>query len=557
MIRPVLPLVRRHAHKFGWAVLAFTVLFWRLGATSFWDPDEAHYAETTREMLATGDWLTPRYNDQPFFDKPVFFHWLQALPMAALGPTETAARLVPALACLALIGVTWWVGAVLVSVETGFIAALLLTTNAAVFALARYAILDSVFAALLFGGAASVTVAALANRPRLQYAGYVLIALATLTKGPVAIVLCGLPFLVAIALSVDARRKLLGLRWVLGLAIVLAIATPWYVYMLAVHGRAFVDGYFLNENVLLFSRPLYGGQPGWWFYLQIVLLALLPWTGLLLGRLYDDVRTLRTKRMQLDAFELLLWLWVASIVGFFSLSQFKLDHYVFPAAPALCLLIARGWTEMRAREHHRLAIGVRVGWHTVGPCLAIAGIAIGVLTLYRLAVPDAALVMPASLTAVGLVLSLMPIRVARAARAPWLAAAALGVLYAGALVWIVPVLESQKVVPDIARWVARRAGGRERVATYILNRWEPSFRFYFGGHVEMLEGPDTAAAFFDAPEPFYCVMRRSSYHELVAQGAPLRIVHAHHGVWATSGMALWRDRPEATQFVVVTNSKPR
>ena len=86
--------------------MLFVVLFWRLGTPTFLDPDEAHYAETTRELIRTGDWLAPSYNEQPFFDKPMLFHWLQALPMLAFGPTEFAARLVPATSALVLIGIT-------------------------------------------------------------------------------------------------------------------------------------------------------------------------------------------------------------------------------------------------------------------------------------------------------------------------------------------------------------------------------------------------------------------------------------------------------------------
>src|SRR3954463_4042261 len=88
----------------------FFVLFWRLGEPTFWDPDEAHYAETTREMVATGDWWAPYYNEEPFFDKPVLFHQLQGAAMVALGPTELAARLVPALASFGLVLVTAWFG---------------------------------------------------------------------------------------------------------------------------------------------------------------------------------------------------------------------------------------------------------------------------------------------------------------------------------------------------------------------------------------------------------------------------------------------------------------
>src|SRR5438874_4643828 len=91
-------------------VLVFVVLFWRLGDATFWDPDEAHYAETTREMIATGDWWAPYYNEQPFFDKPVLFHQLQAASMLVFGQNELGARMLTALAALGVMGITVWFG---------------------------------------------------------------------------------------------------------------------------------------------------------------------------------------------------------------------------------------------------------------------------------------------------------------------------------------------------------------------------------------------------------------------------------------------------------------
>ena len=274
----------------GWALLLFIVLFWRLGAPSFWDPDEAHYAETTRELIRTGDWTTPYYNEQPFFDKPILFHLLQAVPMAVLGENELAARLVPAVAALALVLITAWLGATLAGADVAAVAALLLAVSPGLFALARYAILDTVFTAFVFGGASLVTVAALTDRRRLQWPGYVAIAFAVLTKGPLAIVLCGLTFLLAIAISRDARQRLLRLNWIAGLAIVVAISAPWFLWMWHRWDRAFVDGYVLNENLRLFGTSMYARQPGFWFYFQILAAGLLPWTALLVGRVFDDVR---------------------------------------------------------------------------------------------------------------------------------------------------------------------------------------------------------------------------------------------------------------------------
>src|ERR1043166_5266834 len=141
--------------------LIFVVLFWGLGAPSFWDPDEAHYAETSREMLASGDWWAPYYNEQPFFDKPVLFHQLQAAAMRLVADAELGARLVPAFAALGLIVVTAWFGWAAASPAVGVLSGLMLAANPGVFALSRYAILDPLFTLAVFGGASSLAVAAL------------------------------------------------------------------------------------------------------------------------------------------------------------------------------------------------------------------------------------------------------------------------------------------------------------------------------------------------------------------------------------------------------------
>jgi 4-amino-4-deoxy-L-arabinose transferase-like glycosyltransferase len=544
---------RRYVPYIGWALLAFTVLFWRLGAASFWDPDEAHYAQTTQELIATGDWLTPYYNDQPFFDKPILFHLLQAVPMQVLGPTETAARLVPALAALATIGLTWWLGAALASGDVGFVAALLLTTNIGVFALARYAILDTVFTAFLFGGVALLAVAALKDRPRLQYGGYVLLALATLTKGPVALALCGLTFMLAITVSAETRRCLLRLRLLSGVGILLFIAAPWFLYMLRRYGAVFVDGYFKNENLLLFTQPLYGGQPPWWFYLRILVLALLPWTGLAIGRLYDDLRA-AGKGEGPDTFEVLLWTWSVAIVGFFSFSQFKLDHYVFPAAPALCLICARAWVDLRSDRERVSNAGAEVGFRLIGPTLAVVGV---FLMHTRLNLPRPALAMSIAVSLIGAIVTIRSLRARRPPGAPWFTAAAMATVYAGLLVWVVPAFEERKVVPDIARWVATHADEGDRVGTYILNRWNAAFRFYSGRHTTVLQGPDTAPLFFDAPEPFFCVMLEPAYEAFIARGIPLQVLYSKDGIWATSGRALWRQKDRSARFVVVARAAQR
>jgi 4-amino-4-deoxy-L-arabinose transferase-like glycosyltransferase len=536
----------------GVAALLFIVLFWRLGTPSFWDPDEAHYAETSREVINTGDWLAPYYNEQPFFDKPMLFHWLQAGAMTLAGPTEFGARLVPALAALALILITAWLGTALVSFEVGFVAALVLAASPSVFALARYAILDTVFTACLFGGASLVTVAALKDRPRLQWGGYVLIALAVLTKGPLALVLCGISFGLAIAVSAELRRRLLALRIWSGLALVLALAAPWFVYMWLRFRGDFINGYILDENLRLFATNRFNARLDSWFYFRVLGAGLLPWTGLVIGRLFDDARgAIRERRS--DPVDALLWCWVIAVVGFFTLSRFKLDHYVFPAAPALCLICARAWDDIRGRTLHQLNVGTRLGFHSVGPILVAIGAGGGYFMIARLELPAAACIVPAvMLAAGGLITARASLGNWKPPRVPWIALFACTVTYAGVIVWVLPTLEDRKVVPDVAQWVSRHSAPETRVAMFRLNRWSTAFRFYVDRHTQYLDDVNETSAFLAKPDPFYCVMLRPAFNEFVARGLPVEIVYERDGMWATSGRVLWRRRIPPTRFVVVS-----
>ncbi|HVZ23366.1 MAG TPA: glycosyltransferase family 39 protein [Vicinamibacterales bacterium] len=536
----------------GLAALLFVVLFWQLGRASFWDPDEAIYAETSREVLRTGDWLAPSYNEQPFFDKPILFYWVQAAGMALAGQNELGARLAPALAGVALVATTAWVGTALVSFEVGFVAALLLAASPPVFALARYAILDMVFTAFLFGGASLLAVAALKDRPHLQWPAYVLLALAVLTKGPLALALCGLTFALALLASAELRRRLLRLRFVTGAVLVVALSVPWFVYMWLRFGDAFVQGYFLNENVSLFAANRFNTRFDPLFYFRVLGAGLLPWTGLAIGRFWDDARAQWRERSN-DAVELLLWCWTAAIVGFFTLSRFKLDHYVFPAAPALCLLCARAWTDIRPRPEGARHAGARLGAMTVGPVLVIAGTGGGYFMIARLALPNAAILAPVVMLVAGIVVTAR-VNVGRSTlpSVPWVTLAAMAATYAAAIIWVLPALEQRKVVPDAAQWVAQHSAPGVRVGTYRLNRWSTAFRFYVDRHTSHMDGAEEARAFFADPTSAYAVMTSQYFDELTAQGLPLQVDYEREGMWVTSGRALWRRRETPTRFVVVS-----
>jgi hypothetical protein len=318
-------------------------------------------------------------------------------------------------------------------------------------------------------------------------------------------------------------------------------------------GDAFVDGWALNENLRLFAAPLYGNQPNWTFYIfDILLPGMLPWTALILGRAYDQIRYRNDPAVRADLFDRLLWAWTIAVTGFFTLSQFKLDHYVFPVLPALCLLAARSWRAVtvagsEARE------GSRLGARLVGPLLLAAGLAVGGLAILRLDLPWTFLGVPLLIVLCGLI---MIVRTPASLGTPWPGVVAFLGLYAGVIIFILPKLEAGKTMPHLAGWLNEHAPSAP-VGSFLLNRWNPAFRFYVQRPVTIIENEEDFWWRVTAESPRFIVATLEAYRKMEAAGADLSIVHQRDGVWATSGRLLWREKGQPTTFVIAEYHGPR
>ena len=163
-------------------------------------------------------------------------------------------RLPIAIAAVALFWLTRWTGRQLFDERIGVRAWLMLATLPLTFLLGSIGLFDMVFTAFLFGAIAVALVAALRNRPRLQYVSYVLVSLAVMTKGPVALVLPGVFFLVGLATGREIRTALLSLRWVTGGALSVVLSLPWFVWMYYALGWDFVHQYALAGNLYYITQ---------------------------------------------------------------------------------------------------------------------------------------------------------------------------------------------------------------------------------------------------------------------------------------------------------------
>jgi 4-amino-4-deoxy-L-arabinose transferase-like glycosyltransferase len=533
-----------------WSLVCWLVLaLWRLGYPALLDPDEAHYAQLTREMLRAGSWLVPLLDGHPYIDKPVLFHWMQALAVRVLGETELAMRLPSAVAAIALFWVTRWTGRELFGERTGDRGALMFATVPLTFVLASIGLFDMVFTAFLFGAVAFLLVSAVRSRPGLQYGGYCLLTLAVMTKGPVALLLVGLFFLSGLACGRECRAALLSLHWKRGFCLAVVASLPWFAWMWLTFRSQFLQQYVLAGNLWYVTQPRWFSSRGYnhTLYLTTFLAGFFPWSIVLIGGAVDTVRRWRAERPIRTPEEILLWVWIAVVFVFFSAARFKVDRYVYPAAPACCLLAAQAWlTVSTARPDHPAGhnSGTRWAIALLGICLIGLGIA-AALSLFELGLdlPRTAMVIPISLAIGGT--ALFAAVVERRSLSPTVFAGLLAmmlVIYGSAVTIGFPVLERVRPTARVARGLVAQLRDGDRVALYRVERWRFSLRYYLMRPVTHLENPEEVRHFVSQPGRGYIVMVRDDFVKLRRDGIPLRTISAQPAVTGTTGRGLRRQR---------------
>ena len=545
-----------------WAAVCWIVVFWKLGAPSLMDPDEAHYAELTREMLRAGNWMMPLLDGLPYIDKPVLFHWLQGLAIAMLGETETAMRLPSAVAAVTLFWTTRWTGVHLFDRRIGTRAWLMLATLPLTFMLGSIGVFDMVFTAFLFAAIAVALVAALRNRPRLQYLSYVLLSLAVMTKGPVALVLAGVFFLVGLACGRECRAALLSLRWLTGAVISIVLSLPWFVWMYYALGWHFVHQYVLAGNLYYVTQPQSFSNRAFnhTLYVSTFLAGFFPWSIVVLGGALDTIRR-RRAAIKIPPEEILLWAWVGVVFVFFSIARFKVDRYVYPAAPACCLLAARAWMSVSTFRSD-IAVArdnVFARWSVIvlGVVLVAAGVVAG-FSLFDLGLelPRAAMLIPINVAAVGFLVEATILR--RRAVSPTLFGAVLAMLlvvYTCVLTMGLPLLERARPTAAVAENLRPKLSADDQVGLYRLEKWRFSLRYYLERPVDRLQDPADVKEFL-AKKGGYILMFDEDFARLRNDGVNLRAVSERPAVTGTTGRGLRRQKWGAL-VVATSDDTPR
>ncbi len=312
-----------------------------IGGHALFTPDEGRYSEVAREMIVSGDFITPRLNGVAFLDKPILYYWLQASAIKLFGLKEAALRFWPAfigiLGCL----MTYFAGRQLFNRRTGILAAIILATSPLYYGAAHYANLDLEVAALisitLFFSAAALHSTSPLRRTTLFILAYIFCGLAALTKG-----LIGIAFPMMIIglwiLLLNRWNMIRHMRLVIGLSIFAVITIPWY-YLVQKANPEFLHFFFVNQQVARFlTKGDYNNQTVTWFYVPIVLAGFFPWSIFVIQAVVKNIKAVWNNRQQ-HTFELFLLIWFVLIFTFFSIPKSKTIGYIIPIFPALALMV--------------------------------------------------------------------------------------------------------------------------------------------------------------------------------------------------------------------------
>jgi 4-amino-4-deoxy-L-arabinose transferase-like glycosyltransferase len=510
--------------------IALAVYFLNLGASSIWDANEAFYVETPREMMERGDYVTPTFNYQPRLNKPVLSYWIVAGFYHLFGVSVAVQRIPIAIGAVVMMAAAFWLAWIAWpdsgSSKAGawlsaWWAALGLAASPRLLMFARRIFIDvyiSMFMALtLLFFALSERYPA--RRRLFLILMYVSVGLGVLTKGPAFALLPGLVFAVYLVLHRELPRAR-EMRIPAGVLIVAAIVVPWYAALYQRYGWTYIVSFVLGENFARYTEGVgVSASRGPLFYLPVVFSDSFPWSIFLFVAGAGWLAVRRRPAASRDVgyrIRTLMWIWILTIVGFFSLSQAKQDLYIFPIVPAVAALAGIAIGEAIAEGRRIRAVRLTTG------VLAVLVIGLGAAMLYLFLGSEAVYDLRGTKVIGGIGLAGGALALVLALRASVGAALTAAVATIVAMNWtfvlqVLPSFEAYKPVPGFARVLEARAGPDDVVAAY--NVAVPSLVYYLQRRVETSYTIDPIRQLIDSRQTVYVILPREDYERIRTEAA--------------------------------------
>ena len=326
----------------GLTLLVLCVTFFKSGGFFLFDVDEAVFSEAAREMAETGGLITPTYNYEPRYDKPILIYWFMSASLKLFGTTEFAARFTSGVFGTLLGLITFFFVKEVKGVMTALLSTLALVLSVEFFVYSHSAVTDMTLAFFITASLYAFFLGAHTGNDRWFLWFWVASALAVLTKGVV-----GLLFPAVIAggfILLSGRRDLVkSILRPSHIGVFLLISAPWFIIQLMVNGREFFDAFIVKHHIKRYSGVISSHSGPFYYYFLVLLAGFFPWVAMLVPGIYRGLK----ERLDINsALYLLCSIWVLFVFVFFSISRTKLPNYIFPLFPAAAILSGLVMAEM-------------------------------------------------------------------------------------------------------------------------------------------------------------------------------------------------------------------
>jgi len=479
------------------------------------------HAATSKDMVLSGDWITPTTNGEPFFDKPAFHNWLVALAFVVFGFTEFAARLPNAMMGLGCVLVTYLLGRRLYGPGAAFLGAVVLATAAEFFVLSRTVMHDMSLAFFVTLGLALWFVGYSKNATERRWflLSYAAFGGAMLAKGPIGVLLPG----AVVFLFLLVRRELhflrrMSLGW--GVLIGLLVAAPWYLAV-SLRNPDYARYFFVELNFGSFlSRDPHHPEP-FYYYLPVLLVGLVPWSFFLPAAL---VRVWQRRREDAHGGTAFLLLWAGFYFAFFSAAESKLPTYILPLFPPLALLVGRLWHEFATAPTPTLRKAVL--W-SFAPFLLLPGAAVLWVRSHPLPLPELAAqyglsvekaASPLVVLVIGLAVAFSLVLLRRTRAGFGGVALSFAACVALFFAFIVPVMNLHQSSREMTLELEKLLPAGEPMPHYSSIR--DSALFYTDRPLQLIRNHKELSDLLSQERQVYCVISASRYREMKLQ-API------------------------------------